>query len=102
VLWLPIYRGFGLISKRIRSLSCFDPSIELVSALVRFNLMMKTPRVVRVQDELHRAAVLGSVTLSQLESAGLTGGLPGCAWWNSFGSLRGLRTGERTNARLGQ
>jgi hypothetical protein len=36
-LWPPIYRGFGLILKRIRLRSHFDPSIELVSALVRFN-----------------------------------------------------------------
>jgi hypothetical protein len=36
-LWPPIYLGFGLISKRIRSRSHFDPSIELVSVLVRFN-----------------------------------------------------------------
>jgi hypothetical protein len=42
-LWLPIYRGFGLISKRIRSRSYFDPSIELVSVLVRINLKGKTP-----------------------------------------------------------
>jgi hypothetical protein len=34
----PIYRGFGLISKRIRLQSRFDPSIEIISALVRFNL----------------------------------------------------------------
>jgi hypothetical protein len=33
----PISRGFGLISKGIRLRSCFDPSIELISALVRFN-----------------------------------------------------------------
>jgi hypothetical protein len=36
-LWPPIYRGFGLILKRIRLRSHFDPSIELISALVRFN-----------------------------------------------------------------
>jgi hypothetical protein len=33
----PICRGFGLISKIIRLQSRFDPSIELIFALVRFN-----------------------------------------------------------------
>jgi hypothetical protein len=48
VLWPPIYGGFDLISKRIRSRSYFDPSIELVSVLVRFNPKGKTPNVIRV------------------------------------------------------
>jgi hypothetical protein len=79
-LWPPIYRGFGLISKRIRSRSCFDPSIELVSALVGINLKGKTPGAIRVQDELARAADPGPATPSQLGSAGLTSGLSGrCA-----------------------
>jgi hypothetical protein len=101
-LWLPIYRGFGLISKRIRSRSHFDPSIKLISTLVRFNLKGKTPKVIRVRDELSRAAVLGSVTPSQLGSAGPTGGQLGRTRWNSIGLLHGLRTGERTSARLGR
>jgi hypothetical protein len=61
-----IYVGFGLISKRIRSRSCFGPSIELVSALVRFNPKGKTPGVIRVRDELDRAAILGSAMPSSL------------------------------------
>jgi hypothetical protein len=82
--------------------SRFDPSIELVSVLVRFNPKGKTPRAIRVWDELGRAVVLGSVTPSQLGSAGPTGGLPGRARWNSFGPLYGLRIGDRTSARLGR
>jgi hypothetical protein len=98
-LWPPIYSGFGLISKRIRLRSCLDPSIELISVLVRFNPKGKTPGVIRVWDELDRAAILVSVTPCQLGSAGLTSGLLGRARWNSFEPLRRLRTGERT--RLG-
>jgi hypothetical protein len=65
--WLPIYRGFGLISKRILLRSHFDLSIELVSTLVRFNPMGKTPGVLRTRDELGQAVTIGSVTtLSQL------------------------------------
>jgi hypothetical protein len=41
--WPPIYRGFCLISKRILLRSRFDPSIEFVFTLVRFNLMGKMP-----------------------------------------------------------
>jgi hypothetical protein len=63
-LWPPIYRGFGLISKRIRSRRYFDPSIELVSTLVGINLKGKTPNVIWVWDELAWAANPGSVTLS--------------------------------------
>jgi hypothetical protein len=59
--------------------SRFDPSIELVSVLVRFNPKGKTPRAIRAWDELGRAAVLRSVTRSELGSTGPTGGLPGCA-----------------------
>jgi hypothetical protein len=44
--------------------SCFDLSIELVSTLVRFNPMGKTPGVLRTQDELGRAFTVGSVTTS--------------------------------------
>jgi hypothetical protein len=62
--WLPIYRGFGLISKRILLRSRFDLSIELISALVRFNPMRKTPGVLRTRDELGRAVTVGSVTTS--------------------------------------
>jgi hypothetical protein len=40
-LWPPMYRGFGHISKRIRSRSCFDPSIKLIYALVGINLKGK-------------------------------------------------------------
>jgi hypothetical protein len=46
--------------------SQFDPSIELISTLVRFNLLGKTPRALRAQDELGRAVILGSVMSSQL------------------------------------
>jgi hypothetical protein len=42
-LWPPIYRGFCLISKWIRSRSYFDPSIKLISALVRFNPKGRLP-----------------------------------------------------------
>jgi hypothetical protein len=42
--------------------SHFDLSIELVSALVRFNPMGKTPGVLRTRDELGQAVT----TLSQL------------------------------------
>jgi hypothetical protein len=45
-LWPPIYRGFDLISERIRSQSCFDPSIKLIFALVRFNPKGKSPRAI--------------------------------------------------------
>jgi hypothetical protein len=69
--WPPIYRGFGLISKRILLRSHFEPSIEFVSALARFNLMGKTPGVLRTQDELGRAVTVGSVmTPSQLGQLG--------------------------------
>jgi hypothetical protein len=94
VLWLPIYRGFSLILKRIRSRSCFDPSIKLISALVSFNPKGKTPDVIRVQDELGRAAVLGPATLSQLGSARLIGGLPGRARWNFLGRYAGCAQGR--------
>jgi hypothetical protein len=43
-LWPPIYRGFGLISKTIRSWSCFDPSIRLVYALDGINPKGKNSR----------------------------------------------------------
>jgi hypothetical protein len=62
--WPPIYKGFGLISKRTLLRSRFDLSIELVSALVRFNPMGKTPGVLRTRDELGRAITIGSVTTS--------------------------------------
>jgi hypothetical protein len=64
--WPPIYRGFGLITKRIRLRSHLDPSIKLVSTLVRFNLAGKTPRALRARVELGRAVILGSVTSGQL------------------------------------
>jgi hypothetical protein len=93
-LWPPIYRGFILISKRIRSQSCFEPSIKLVCMLVMITPKGKAPSMIRVWDELDRAADPGSVTPSQLGSARPTGGLLGHVRWKSFGSLRGLRTGE--------
>jgi hypothetical protein len=65
--------------------------------LVRFNPKGKTPGAIRVQDELGRAAILGSVTPSQLGSAGPTGGLPGHARWNSLGLLCELSTRKRTS-----
>jgi hypothetical protein len=69
--WPPIYRGFGLISNRILLRSHFDPSIEFVSALVRFLLMARTPGVLRTRDELGRAATVGSVMMSnQLSQLG--------------------------------
>jgi hypothetical protein len=78
-LWPPIYRGFGLISKRIRSRSCFDPSIELISAMVGINPKRKTLSTIRVWNELAQAADPGSATPSQLGSVGPTGDLPGRA-----------------------
>jgi hypothetical protein len=36
-IWSPIYRGFGLIARRIWSWSCFDPSLWLRYASVRIN-----------------------------------------------------------------
>jgi hypothetical protein len=60
--WPHIYRGFGLISKRILLRSRFDPSIEFVSSLVRFNFMGKTPGVLRTRDELGWAVTVGLVT----------------------------------------
>jgi hypothetical protein len=77
-LWLPIYRCFGLISKRIRLRSHFDPTIKLVSTLVRSN-----PKGTNF--------MCGSV----LDSAS-------ALWWSFFGPLCGLCTGERPSARLGQ
>jgi hypothetical protein len=69
--WPPIYRGFGLISKRILLRSHFDPSIKFVSTLVRFNLMGKMPGVLRTRDELGREVTVGSVTTpSQLDQLG--------------------------------
>jgi hypothetical protein len=51
--------------------SCFDLSIELISALVRFNPMGKTPGVLRTRDELDRTVIVGSVmTSSQLGELG--------------------------------
>jgi hypothetical protein len=44
--------------------SRFDLSIELVSALVRFNPMGKTLGVLRTRDELDRVVTVGSVTTS--------------------------------------
>jgi hypothetical protein len=78
-LWPPIYSGFNLTSKRIRSRSCFDPLIELISALVGINLKGKTPGVRRVQNELAWATNPGSAMPSQLGSTGPTSALPGRA-----------------------
>jgi hypothetical protein len=100
--WPPIYRGFSLISKRIRSRSCFDPSIKLVSTLVAINLKGKTPSAIQVWNELAQAADPGSATLSQLCSSGPTGGLPGHTRWKFSRPLCGLRTGEGTRARMGR
>jgi hypothetical protein len=36
-IWSPIYMGFSLISKWIRSWRCFDPSFRLVYASIRTN-----------------------------------------------------------------
>jgi hypothetical protein len=44
--------------------SRFDLSIELVSALVRFNPMGKTLGVLRTRDELDRVVTVGSMTTS--------------------------------------
>jgi hypothetical protein len=101
-LWSHIYRGFGVISKRIRSLSYFDPSIDLISVLVGINPKGKTPGAIRVRDELARAADPVSATLSQLGSAGPTDGLSGPVRWKFSGPLHGLLIGERTRARLGR
>jgi hypothetical protein len=43
-LWLPIYRGFGLISKRIQSRSYFNPSIGLIYVFVGINPKGKNSR----------------------------------------------------------
>jgi hypothetical protein len=60
--WLPIYRGFGLISKRILLQSCFDPSIEFVSALVWIISMGKNLSLLRSWDEFGRPGDGGSGT----------------------------------------
>jgi hypothetical protein len=54
VPWPPIYRGFGLISKRILLRSRFDSSIELFSVLVWITLMGKSLGLLRAWDELSR------------------------------------------------
>jgi hypothetical protein len=50
--WPPIYRGFGLISKRILLWSRFDPSIEFVSTLVWIISMGNNLGLLRLWDEL--------------------------------------------------
>jgi hypothetical protein len=64
--WPPIYRGFGLISKRILLRSRFDSSIELFSALVWITSMGKSLGLLRAWDDATRAGPAGPV-----------GGLPG-------------------------
>jgi hypothetical protein len=60
--WPPIYRGFGLISKRILLRSRFDSSIELFSALVWITSMGKGLGLLRAWDELDRPGDGGSGT----------------------------------------
>jgi hypothetical protein len=72
--------------------SHFDLSIKLISVLIRFNPMGRTPGVLQTRDELGRAVTVGSViTSSQLGQLGrpvacqaMCGGVPssryaGCA-----------------------
>jgi hypothetical protein len=63
VPWPPIYRGFGLISKRILLRSRFDSSIELFSVLVWITLMGNSLGLLRAWDELGRLGDGGSGTM---------------------------------------
>jgi hypothetical protein len=58
--WPPIYRGFGLVSKRILLRSRFDPSIEFVSTLVWIISMGKNLGLLRSWDEFGRPGDGGS------------------------------------------
>jgi hypothetical protein len=66
--------------------SRFDPSIELVSRLVRVNPMGKTPGVLRARDELGQAVVFGSVTSSELGQLGQP-----VAFWAAHGGVSSSR-----------
>jgi hypothetical protein len=84
VPWPPIYRDFGLISKRILLRSRFAPSIELFSTLVWINPMGKNLGWLRAWDELGRRRRL---TLGQLGR--------GCFARGRAGRLRLGRVGLR-------
>jgi hypothetical protein len=94
-LWLPIYRGFSLISKRIRLWSCFDPSIELIYALVRVNLKgtnsMRSSGSDSASTPWWRRDLAGPLLASLSR-----------AQWSFFGQQCGLCTGEKSSARLGR
>jgi hypothetical protein len=91
--WPPIYRGFGLISKRILLRSRFDSSIESFSALVWITSKGKSLGMLRAWDELGRLGDGGSVT--RPHALGQLGRSVACraSYWSRRWPLRGLHVG---------
>jgi hypothetical protein len=91
--WPHIYRGFGLISKRILLRSHFDSSIELLSMLVWITSMGKSLGLLRVWDKLGRPGDGGSGTTPR--ALGQLGRSVACwvAQWSHRWPLRGLHVG---------
>jgi hypothetical protein len=95
VPWLPIYRGFGLISKRILLRSRFDSSIELFYALVWITSMGKSLGLLRAWDELGRPGDGGSgMTPRALGQLGRSVAYRATQWSRRW-PLRGLHIGVR-------
>jgi hypothetical protein len=91
--WPPIYRDFGLISKRILLRSRFDSSIKLFSTLVWITSMGKSLGPLRAWDELSRPVDGGSRTTPR--ALGQLGRSVAC-WatqWSRHWSLLGLHIG---------